>query len=153
MGVEGSRSRAARVASLAVPLLVVGAVVALRPEIARGTVSSPASAARVAAVAAGWLGLSALVRRLVQPAPARLAILGVAGSALIWLTVVPYFQEETVDDRFPAAAAPIEAVSAAAPVAAPPAATPSAPVTAIPGTPAEEPAAAAVGPARLGAGT
>jgi len=95
-----------RAARIAVPFLVVAALVAVRPEIATGTFSSATSVAKVVALVAVWMGFSWLVRRYVTHAVARTAIIATAGAGLLAVTVVPYFQEKTVDDPFPVVAAP-----------------------------------------------
>ena len=113
-----------RTLRIAAPIVVVGAIAALRPEIVRGTFSSATSVARVVAVVLAWLAFSWIVRRLVRPTAVGVAILGVAGAGLLWFTVVPYFQDETVDDTLPAVATP---ASVPTPAAAPTPDSPPAP--------------------------
>jgi hypothetical protein len=109
-------------------LTAVGAVIALRPEIVRGTFSSATSVLRVALLVLAWVAFSWTVRRFVQPLSLRVVVLGVAGAALLWFTVVPYFQDETVEDELPAVAAPTATTAPAAPAEAPSPTVPSGPV-------------------------
>jgi hypothetical protein len=119
---------------MGIPLAAVALVVALRPEIATGTFSSASSALKVAALIALWLGFSWVVRRYVENAVARTAIIAVAGAGVLALTVWPYFRDKTVDDPFPAAvstemtAPTTAAVAPAVDVPAPPPAQPTGPV-------------------------
>ena len=103
---EGLPPAAARALRLAIPVPVVGTLVALRPEIATGTFSSVTSVLKVVALVAVWMGFSWLVRRYVANTVARTAIIATAGAVVVFLTVLPYFREETVDDPFPTVAAP-----------------------------------------------
>lgn len=128
-----------RAARVAVPLVAVAVVAALRPEIVTGTFSSAESTLRVAVVVGAWVGFSLLVRRFVPNRWARAGVTAVAGAAVLWLTVVPYFTDESVDDAFPLA------VGAAGPAAGPAVATTVPLVLAAPVAPA--------GPEKVSAGT
>jgi len=144
---------ARRGARIAIPVLVVGTLVALRPEIVTGTFSSVTSVLKVVALVAVWMGFSYLVRRFVANAVARTAVIGAAGAAVVFFTVLPYFRDETVDDPFPVA------VTADMPTSIPVAAIPtptSAALAAVPGPEAvvTRPPSTTVpaGPVKLGSG-
>ncbi len=97
-------SPARRALGIAFPLVAVGVVVSLRPEILTGTFSSVTSALRVALLVAAWLAFSWLMRRFVEPPALRYAVVGVVGAGLLAVTVLPYFQEKKVDDELATAA-------------------------------------------------
>lgn len=141
----------ARLRAWALRALVTGGVVGLllvvRPEIVRGTFSSAESMLRVGAVVVAWVVFSLVLRRLVANQWLRLGIVSVAGAGLLWLTVAPYFVDETVDDAFPVAVGAPDGGEPTAPavtstVAAPPQAaaveaaapTTPAPTTVVPTT-------------------
>ncbi|MGH9223427.1 MAG: DM13 domain-containing protein [Acidimicrobiales bacterium] len=142
-------SPASRAARLAIPLAVVAALVAARPEIATGTFSSVTSVAKVVALVAVWMGFSWLVRRFVANTLARTAIIATVGAGLLAVTVLPYFREKTVDDPFPAVAAPaVTETTAAVPA---PAVTSAAAPTHAPATTVQTPITPS-GPVKLATG-
>lgn len=118
----------AQIARFAIPAALVGGLVALRPEILRGTFSSAESVLRVAAVIVVWVVVSRLLRRAIANPLARTLVVAVPGTALLWLNVAPYFQDDVrIEGSFPEAAAP---TTAGAPGADPDAAaSPGGPVT------------------------
>ncbi len=81
-------------ARFAVPALLVGGLIALRPEILRGTFSSAESVLRVAAVVVAWLVVSRLLRKVVTNPLARALVVTVPGMALLWVNVAPYFEDD-----------------------------------------------------------
>ncbi|MEO6121523.1 MAG: hypothetical protein ABIW46_06300, partial [Acidimicrobiales bacterium] len=119
------------------PFAVVVAALVARPEIVRGTFSTTAGTLRVGAVVAGWIALRWTVRRLVTDRVVRSVLIGVPTAVVLWLWVVPYFQNETVNEALPVAPPPT-AAPAPTTVAPPPTALVASPA------PAPAPAAAAV---------
>jgi hypothetical protein len=120
------------VARLAIPVAVVGVLVAIRPEIVRGTFSSAQSMLKVGALIAVCMVFSRLMGRVIENPLARTAAVAVPFGVLLWFTVAPYFQEETVDDAFPVASGPAPTVA----VPAAPGPTPTTPATTTTTTPA-----------------
>ena len=91
-----------RVAGIAIPVAAVGVLAALRPEIVRGTFSSAESMLRVLAVVVGWVIFSRLMRRVIPNALLRTAVIAVPATALLWVNVAPYFEDDVkVAGRFP----------------------------------------------------
>ncbi len=101
---------------------------------------STKAVAIMAAVGLGWLGARAVLARLVRFAPARAAVFSVAAAVALAVVVVPAYDNDTVIESFPTAAA------MSAPPAAPalPAATDTTPM---PAPPAELAAPMATQPA------
>ena len=93
-GGEPDRATWTRAGGWLIPLAAVGLLVALKPEIVRGTFSSAESALRVAAAIAAWIVFSWFVRRVVPNPLARTALIAVAAAGLLWLNVAPYFDED-----------------------------------------------------------
>ena len=113
-----------RAAGFAVPLAAVGILALLKPEIVRGTFSSAESALRVAAVIAGWVLFSRLMRRVIPNSLVRVVVIAVPATLLLWLNVAPYFEGDVkVAGGFPESLAPVgdPAASANVPVTTPPA--------------------------------
>lgn len=122
---------------------------------------STKAVAIMAVVGLGWLGARAVLARLVPFAPARAAVFSVAAAVALAVVVVPAYDNDTVIESFPTAAA------VSAPPAAPalPAATDTTPMPAPPAelaapmatqpAPAAEPAPAPAtsGPQRLRSGS
>jgi hypothetical protein len=123
---------------VAIPVAAVGLLLLIRPEIVRGTFSSTESVLRVALVVAAWVGFSFLLRRFVPNPWVRTGVTSVAGAALLWVTVAPYFQTETVDEAFPVVAGPTTPTQPAQPATtlAGPAESPAAPTTTVAPAPA-----------------
>lgn len=105
-GPGGDRPPWKAAARIGIPVAVVGLLLLIRPEILRGTFSSAESMLKVAAVIAGWVLFAFLLRKVVPNQMLRLGITSVAGTALLWVTVAPYFQNKTVNDAFPVPAGP-----------------------------------------------
>lgn len=98
-------SPSVRALGIAVPVAVVGILVAVKPEIVRGTFSSAESMARVAAVLLGWVVFSRLMRRFIPNPIARTALIAVPAAVLLWMNVAPYFKDDVkVTGRFPESA-------------------------------------------------
>ena len=83
-----------RAAGIGVPLAAVGVLAALKPEIVRGTFSSVESVLRVAAVIAGWVLFSWLMRRVIPNALVRTLVIAVPATLLLWANVAPYFEDD-----------------------------------------------------------
>ena len=90
----GAQAPLAQVAGWLLPLVAVGLLVALKPEIVRGTFSSLESIARVGALIAGWILFSWLAHRFIPNTAVRTALITVAAGLLLWSTVAPYFAED-----------------------------------------------------------
>lgn len=105
---------------------------------------STKAVAIMAVVGLGWLGARAALARLVRFAPARAAVFSVAAAVALAVVVVPAYDNDTVIESFPTAAA------VSAPPAAPalPAATDTTPM---PAPPAELAAPMATQPAPVAA--
>ncbi|HEX2274141.1 MAG TPA: DM13 domain-containing protein [Acidimicrobiales bacterium] len=92
----------ARAAGIGVPVAAVTILVALKPEIVRGTFSSAQSMLRVGAVVAGWVAFSWCMRRVVSNPFVRTAVIAVPATVLLWMNVAPYFEDDVkVTGRFP----------------------------------------------------
>ncbi len=83
-----------RAAAIGIPFAAVAVLASLKPEIVRGTFSSAESVARVAAVLAGWVLFSRLMRRVIPNAVVRTAVIAVPATLLLWLNVAPYFKDD-----------------------------------------------------------
>ncbi len=95
-----------RAAGITIPLAVVGVLAALKPEIVRGTFSSAESFLRVAAVVVGWTLVARLLRRVIPNPVARTLAVAIPGTALLWVNVAPYFEDDVrIAGSFPEAAA------------------------------------------------
>ncbi len=117
------------VARVAIPVVLVGGLVALKPEIVRATFSSVESVARVAAVIAVCTVFSRLIRRVIPNPLLRTTVVAVPAALLIWVNVAPYFKDDVkIAGTFPQAVT----TSVPSPNEAPPTPTaeeaPSAPV-------------------------
>jgi len=122
-------------AGWAVPVVVVGALAALKPEIVRGTFSSAESVLRVAVVVVGWTLVARLLRRVIANPVARTLAVAVPGTALLWVNVAPYFEDDvTIAGSFPEAAA---AATTVAPAGQPAPAAPADPGTTVPAQPVQ----------------
>ena len=113
-------------------------------EAATSAFKSTKAVAIMAVVGLGWLGARAVLARLVPFAPARAAVFSVAAAVALAVVVVPAYDNDTVIESFPTAAA----VSAPSASPALPAATDTAP---IPAPPAELAAPTATQPAPVAA--
>ena len=90
---------------------------------------STKAVAIMAAVGLGWLGARVVLARLVRFAPARAAVFAVAAAVALAVVVVPAYDNDTVIESFPTAAAvsappatsALPAVTDATPMPAPPA--------------------------------
>lgn len=82
------------VVPVAVPLGASGILVAVGPDLVRGTLRSTESVLRVGAVVAGWVLFSRLMRRVVPNPRVRTGVKAVAGAWLLWLNVAPYFKHD-----------------------------------------------------------
>ena len=112
----------ARLAGIGVPVAAVGVLAVLKPEIVRGTFSSPESMLRVGAVIAGWVLFSWLMRRVIPNTLVRTAVVAVPATLLLWINVAPYFEDDVkVAGRFPESftTAPPPAPEASTPTPAP----------------------------------
>ena len=105
---------------------------------------STKAVAIMAVVGLGWLGARAALARLVRFAPARAAVFSVAAAVALAVVVVPAYDNDTVIESFPTAAA----VSAPPEAPALPAATDTTPM---PAPPAELAAPMATQPAPVAA--
>lgn len=99
---------------MGVPVAAVGVVIALRPEIVTGTFSSAQSVLKVVGLVVAWIVFSFLVRRFVANPVARTAIIAVAGATVLFVTVLPYFRDKSVDEALPTATAPSTVITAEA---------------------------------------
>lgn len=91
--------RWARVAiRVGVPILVVGFLLIIKPEIITGTLETTGAMLRVGALLVGWLVFAFLVRRFVRPPVLRTGLIAVVGLALLTVTVLPYFIDTRADD-------------------------------------------------------
>ncbi|MGH3785939.1 MAG: hypothetical protein ACRDRG_05170 [Pseudonocardiaceae bacterium] len=79
-------------------MLVVGILLAIKPEIITGTLETTGAMVRVGALLLGWLLFSFLIRRFARPPVLRTGLIMVAGSALLALTVWPYFIDTRAND-------------------------------------------------------
>ncbi|HEX6595702.1 MAG TPA: DM13 domain-containing protein [Acidimicrobiales bacterium] len=122
-----------RAAGLAIPLALVAALALAKPEIVRGTFSSAESVLRVAAVVVGWTLVARLLRRVIANPVARTLAVAIPGTALLWVNVAPYFEDDVkIAGSFPEAASTATTAAADAPAAAADQPAPAAP--AAPGT-------------------
>jgi hypothetical protein len=104
-------------------VVVLGLAVALRGDVVRATLKSPAALLRVGAIVLVLVALSLVLRRFVASALARGMVMAVPVVALVWLLAVPYFTDETVVESLPGAS-PATSAASAAPAAPAPAASP-----------------------------
>ncbi|MGH3946788.1 MAG: DM13 domain-containing protein [Pseudonocardiaceae bacterium] len=81
-----------------VPILVVGFLLIIKPEIITGTLETTGAMLRVGALLVGWLVFAFLVRRFVRPPVLRTGLIAVVGLALLTVTVLPYFIDTRADD-------------------------------------------------------
>lgn len=133
-----------RAAGIGIPLAAVAVLAALKPEIVRGTFSSAESVLRVAAVIAGWVLFSWLMRRVIPNALVRTLVIAVPATLLLWANVAPYFEDDVkIAGSFPETSTTAESTAAASP-------GPEAPDQAGPGVAAPPPAAS--GPVQLTTG-
>ena len=129
----------------AVLLLGLTAFFVDQNDAATSAFKSSRALAIMAAVTAGWLGARLLLARLVRVALARAAVFSVAAVVALSVVVFPAYDNDTVIESFPAAAAvpaPAAATSPAPSLPDPDAAVPSA----APSSPAAAPAEMAAGP-------
>ena len=103
-----------RAAGIAVPIVAVGVLCAIKPEIVRGTFSSAESMLRVGALLAGWVLFSTLTRRVIPNPLVRTMVVAIPALALLWWNVAPYFKDDVkIAGSFPesfttATTAPVE---------------------------------------------
>ncbi len=81
-----------------VPILLVGILLIIKPEIITGTLETTGAMLRVGALLLGWLVFSFLVRRLVRPPLLRTGLIAVVGLVLLTVTVLPYFINTRAND-------------------------------------------------------
>ena len=81
-----------------VPLLIVGILLSIKPEIITGTLETTGAMLRVGALLLGWLVFSFLVRRFVRPPVLRTGLIIVVGLGLLTWTVLPYFINTQAND-------------------------------------------------------
>jgi hypothetical protein len=107
------------VARFAIPVVVVGALLAAKPEIVRGTFSSAESVLRVAAVIAACTLFSWLMKRVIPNPLVRSTVVAVPAALLIWVNVAPYFKDDVkIAGGFPEVTATTVTPAADAPAAA-----------------------------------
>lgn len=80
------------------PMLIVGILLSVKPEIITGTLETTGAMLRVGALLVGWLVFSFLVRRFVRPPALRTGLIVVTGLALLAATVLPYFIDTRAND-------------------------------------------------------
>ncbi len=81
-----------------VPILIVGILLIIKPEIITGTLETTGAMLRVAALLVGWLVFAFLVRRFVRQPVLRTGLIAVVGVVLLAVTVLPYFIDTRADD-------------------------------------------------------
>lgn len=81
-----------------VPVLIVGIVLSIKPEIITGTLETTGAMLRVGALLLGWLVFSFLIHRFVRPPVLRTGLVAVVGLALLAMTVLPYFIDTRAND-------------------------------------------------------
>lgn len=81
-----------------VPVLIVGILLIIKPEIITGTLETTGAMLRVGALLLGWLVFAFLVRRFVRPPALRTGLIAVVGLALLAMTVLPYFINTRAND-------------------------------------------------------
>ncbi|MGH3787164.1 MAG: DM13 domain-containing protein [Pseudonocardiaceae bacterium] len=104
---HGGRRAVAIAIRVAIPLLVVGILLIIKPEIITGTLETTGAMLRVGALLLGWLVFSVLVRRFVRPPALRTGLIAAVGLTLLAVTVRPYFIDTRANDALltgPAAA-------------------------------------------------
>ncbi len=96
------RGRGGRWVKIAVrvtaPVLAVGTLLVIKPEIISGTLETTAATLRVGVLLLGWLTFAFLVRRFVRPPVLRSGVIAVVGLALLAVTVRPYFIDTRAND-------------------------------------------------------
>lgn len=83
---------------LGIPLLIVGILLRIKPEIITGTLETTGAMLRVGALLLGWLVFTFLVRRFVPPPALRIGLITVVGLVLLSMTVLPYFIDSRASD-------------------------------------------------------
>ena len=116
------------------------------PDAATSAFKSSKALAIMAAVTAGWLGMRLVLARLMPLAPARAAVFSGAAVVALAVVVVPAYDNDTVVESFPAAAA------TAAPIASPVTTSTTGPEAVAPAVAQPGPASAPGGPQRLRSG-
>ncbi len=81
-----------------IPVLLVGILLSIKPEIITGTLETTGAMLRVGALLVGWLVFAFLVRRFVRPPVLRTGLIAVVGLALLAVTVLPYFIDTRAND-------------------------------------------------------
>ena len=133
----------------AVGALLLVLVLILRPEEIRSVLRSPRAVLILVGTTAAWIVLSRFVLPRVLPNPwARAAVLAVPAVLIVWVWVVPYFRNVTVNEEFPVT---VGAAPATTTPATNPATTGAA--SAVTGAPPTTSAPAPAGPVRLSVGT
>jgi hypothetical protein len=110
-------------------LLPVALFALLRPGPFLVTIRSPQALVRIAAIVAGLMLLSWLLRRFIATPWLRQVLVAVPATALLWLTVLPYFYGDKTAHRTLADAAAEHAPEA--PTSSPASAPPSTPSAAV----------------------
>lgn len=90
-----------------VPVLILGILLIIKPEIITGTLETTGAMLRVGTLLLGWLVFAFLVRRFVRPPVLRAGLIAVVGRTLLAMTVLPYFINTQANDTLltgPAAA-------------------------------------------------
>lgn len=105
----------------------VGAALIFRGDVVKSTLTTPAALLRVAAIVAGLVLFSWILRRFVASALARGMVMAVPVGVLVWLLVVPYFTDETVVESLPGAGDAPTTTTLAVPGSAPATTTAPAP--------------------------
>lgn len=123
-----------------VPLLIVGILLVVKPEIITGTLETTGAMLRVGALLLGWLVFSFLVRRLVRPPVLRTGLIVLVGLALFAVTVRPYFIDTRANDTLLTGPAGVSTQDSPGPVGAD---TPDSPGAASVGVGAQDPPGAA----------
>ncbi len=81
-----------------IPILIVGTLLIIKPEIITGTLETTGAMLRVGALLVGWLVFSFVVRRFVRSPVLRIGLISVVGLTLLALTVLPYFINTQASD-------------------------------------------------------
>lgn len=119
-----------RAAGVAIPIVAVAALCAIKPEIVRGTFSSAESMLRVGALLVAWVLFSRLTRKVVPNPLVRTAVIAVPAIALLWWNVAPYFKDDvTVAGSFPESVTTVSTAPTADAPPEPAVTTPTAPST------------------------
>lgn len=104
---------------LGIPLLIVGILLRIKPEIITGTLETTGAMLRVGALLLGWLVFTFLVRRFVRSPVLRIGLITVVGLVLLTMTVLPYFIDSRASDTLLTGPAGVNTQDSPGPVSAP----------------------------------